>query len=214
MKILSHRGYWLAAEEKNSPRAFQRSFALSFGTETDIRDCAGHLLISHDPPNGSEPTFGDLIDAVRRYSSTRLTLALNVKADGLVPLLQPLLRDAPMDYFFFDMSVPDMRMYLKAGLPVFTRMSEVEREPAWLDGSAGVWLDAFDADWYGPEVVGSLLRRGKKVCVVSPELHRRPHQAAWSALRPLARHDGLSLCTDMPEEAARVFNAKGVTRAD
>ena len=35
--ILSHRGYWLQTEEKNSRKAFERSFFMGFGTETDIR---------------------------------------------------------------------------------------------------------------------------------------------------------------------------------
>jgi glycerophosphoryl diester phosphodiesterase len=209
MKILSHRGYWLTPGEKNTSAAFQRTFEMGFGTETDLRDCAGKIVISHDPPHGTEPTFTDLIALLRRHASRRLTLALNVKADGLVPLLQPLLRDAPMDFFFFDMSVPDMRSYLSAGLPVFTRMSEVEQQPAWPAESTGVWLDAFQAEWYRPDVIDDLLRAGKQVCIVSPELHKRAYEEAWGRLAPLARRKGISICTDLPEEAARFFADKG-----
>ena len=39
MMILSHRGYW---KEKNLPIAFERSFSLGFGTETDYK---GELVI-------------------------------------------------------------------------------------------------------------------------------------------------------------------------
>lgn len=35
MIILSHRGYWKETHEKNLPIAFERSFSLGFGTETD-----------------------------------------------------------------------------------------------------------------------------------------------------------------------------------
>ena len=57
MKILSHRGYWKAPIEKNTREAFVRSFALGFGTETDIRDYMGELVISHDIPRGGEINF-------------------------------------------------------------------------------------------------------------------------------------------------------------
>jgi glycerophosphoryl diester phosphodiesterase len=49
--VLSHRGYWLTETEKNSPSAFTRSFAMGFGTETDIRDRNSKLVISHDMPD-------------------------------------------------------------------------------------------------------------------------------------------------------------------
>ena len=38
MIIISHRGYWKDAAEKNRPVAFARSFDLGYGTETDVRE--------------------------------------------------------------------------------------------------------------------------------------------------------------------------------
>ena len=38
MQVISHRGYWKAASEKNTQTAFKRSFSLGYGTETDVRD--------------------------------------------------------------------------------------------------------------------------------------------------------------------------------
>ena len=57
MKILSHRGYWNNLTEKNSKSAFRRSFQLGFGTETDVRDLNGELVISHDMPIFDEATL-------------------------------------------------------------------------------------------------------------------------------------------------------------
>lgn len=48
MIVLSHRGYWKNSLEKNKFVAFERSFSMGFGTETDIRDFNGELVISHD----------------------------------------------------------------------------------------------------------------------------------------------------------------------
>ena len=44
MKIISHRGWWRAEIEKNTPRAFQRTLSAGFGTETDVRDFAVSAL--------------------------------------------------------------------------------------------------------------------------------------------------------------------------
>ncbi|SQK72416.1 Uncharacterised protein [Tatumella ptyseos] len=50
MQILSHRGLWTTAEEKNSLQAFCQSFSAGFGTETDVRIIAENwsfLMIFH-----------------------------------------------------------------------------------------------------------------------------------------------------------------------
>jgi hypothetical protein len=203
VKVLSHRGYWLERGERNQRVAFERSFSLGFGTETDIRDRSEQLVISHDAPKGDEMTAESVF---AMPGAPQLTLALNIKADGLAAALVPLCRSRGLeDWFVFDMAVPDMRSYLALGAPVFTRMSEVEREPPWLERAAGVWLDAFESTWYDTAVIQGLLRSGKRVCVVSPELHGREAEATWALLRPLAAEPGLMICTDRPEQAAAFF---------
>ena len=106
------------------------------------------------------------------------------------------------------MSIPDMRSYLAAGMPVYTRMSEVER-PTWLDQAVGVWLDAFDDEWYDSQQISEMLTGGKNVCVVSSELHGRPHDNLWAMLKKFVQQDNLLLCTDFPEEAACYFGLMG-----
>ena len=64
MIIISHRGYWKCVDEKNTEIAFSRSFELDFGTETDVRDCLGKLVISHDMPDGSEIHFEEFLSLV------------------------------------------------------------------------------------------------------------------------------------------------------
>ncbi|GGP25441.1 phosphodiesterase [Silvimonas amylolytica] len=203
MKILSHRGYWKSVEEKNTVTAFERSFSLGFGTETDVRDCAGTLVISHDMPTGNEQTFASFLDSV---PDGRLTLALNVKADGMAATIHRMMKDYPdQDWFVFDMSIPDMKAYLDLGMPVFARISEVEREIPWVERVKGIWLDAFHGDWFDADCVEQFLVQGKEVCIVSPDLHRRDHLPMWAMLRRVAHHDRLTLCTDFPEDAQRFF---------
>ncbi len=206
MKILSHRGYWKESSEKNTDIAFRRSFSLGFGTETDVRDLQGALVISHDMPCGDEHSLSDCLG----YLGDRdLPLALNIKADGLADVLAATMRRHEIkDWFVFDMSIPDTRAYLEIGAPVFVRLSEVEQVPVWLDRASGIWLDAFEGEWYDATLIENLIAQGKRVCVVSPELHRRPHLHCWSLLSPLRHHEGLMLCTDFPELARAYFEAR------
>jgi hypothetical protein len=182
--------------------AFRRSFDGGFGLETDVRDLAGTLVISHDMPAGGEMSFAAFLGLL---GGRDLPLALNVKADGLVePLVRAMATAGVSDWFVFDMSIPDTLAYLDAGVPVYVRMSECEPESPLLERASGVWLDAFFGDWYGPDRIESLLGRGKRVCVVSPELHRRSYESLWQSLERFSAHPGLALCTDHPERA-RVF---------
>lgn len=207
MKIISHRGYWKQDSEKNSREAFIRSFELGFGAETDVRDAVGKILISHDPPNGEEISFEEMLQLHSEIDET-LPLALNVKADGLQAMAAGLLRlHGLADYFFFDMSIPDMIGYHKAGLRFFTRRSELETEPVLLKQASGVWVDLFQSDWITESIVNSYFDLKKKVCLVSPDLHKRDHRPFWEDLSKWdTRYDDrLMLCTDFPEQAQRLF---------
>lgn len=208
MRILSHRGFWLAPPEKNTAEAFTRSFGSGFGTETDLRDLDGTLVIAHDPPRrGAMPAETFL--SLHRAADPGLPLALNIKADGLQAMVAGLLeRFEVPDAFVFDMSVPDMLGWLRAGVPVFTRLSDVEPEPLMADRAAGVWLDAFHSDWWNAGTVARLLDAGLRVCIVSPDLHRRDHRPVWDRLAAAAEvtgSDRLMLCTDFPQDAKEFF---------
>jgi glycerophosphoryl diester phosphodiesterase len=204
MKIISHRGFWRAEEEKNSEIAFRRSFDLNYGTETDVRDSEGQLVISHDIPQGNEMAFDSFLSIMNKKE---LLLAINIKADGLAQLLKKMMQKyCRSKWFVFDMSIPDMRSHLEVGNPVFARMSEVETEPAWLDRIEGIWLDSFERDWIKRELIENFIRKGKRVCVLSPEIHGRAHEPVWNTLLPQSKEDSLILCTDIPEQAREFFS--------
>jgi hypothetical protein len=185
INILSHRGYWRSSEEKNLRTAFERSFSLGFGTETDLRDLYKKLVVSHDIPDESAMTGSEFFEIYRQYSS-ELTLALNV----------------------FDMSVPDGLQYIKqGGFNVFTRQSEYEKEPSFYDQAQGVWMDMFVNDWIEEKDIEKHLEKGKKICIVSPDLHKRNYLPFWEKLSKMsvAESKNLMLCTDFPEEAKKLF---------
>ncbi|MDN6855930.1 phosphodiesterase [Pseudomonas sp. CAN2814] len=203
MQIISHRGYWLERPERNLKVAFCRSFDLGFGTETDVRDVAGRLVISHDMPSGEEMSLDDLL---RIMAGRNLPLAMNIKADGLCePLKATFEAHGHSNWFVFDMAVPDMRSYLASGVCTYTRLSEVEPVPAWLNEADGIWLDSFGSEWYSRDQLSRLLADGKEICVVSSELHGREHLPLWQLLAEFQGAENLTLCTDLPESARSFF---------
>ena len=207
MKILAHRGHWLEREEMNSFRAFERAWSGGHGIETDLRDLNGAVVISHDPPGPGVRSLEEFLAAyTARGAGT--PLALNIKADGLqTTIAKALQKSRVRNYFVFDMSVPDSLHYLRTGLPVFVRLSEYEGETSLLERAVGVWLDAFEGEWWTLDTLRSLHTRGKVIAIVSPELHKRPHEKLWRTLRELEDEirEGLMLCTDFPDAAAATF---------
>lgn len=203
MIILSHAGRWQKGGEKNTESAFRQSFALGFGTTVDVRDSGGRLVVSRGIPSGREMPLDDFLGLLE---GKRLPLAVAVRADGLaLTLKEAMERHGVGDWFVFDVSFSDMRAYLYADVPVFVRMSDMERSPAGFDLAAGVWLDTFAGAWYDTSLIASLLRRGKKVTLVSPELRDRDPESFWRMIAPLTQEPGLMLCTEWPEIASRFF---------
>ena len=204
MEIISHRGLWEAQEEKNTKNSFNKSFDLGFGTETDVRDANGDLVISHDIPGGNEMTLREFCSL---KGVTDYTLALNIKSDGLAAKLKNTLNEFGLTkWFVFDMSIPDTLGHLQVGNPVFTRLSDIEINTVLLNESVGVWLDAFISDWYGEKIILDLLNQGKKVCIVSPELHGRNYERVWEMLKPISVNENLLICTDFPIQAKHYFD--------
>jgi hypothetical protein len=213
--ILAHRGLWKLRGERNTPAALAAALDAGFGVETDVRDCLGRLVISHDMPVGNEQRFEDFLDHYLLAQSSA-PLAINVKSDGLAESIRTSLHCRGItNYFCFDMSVPDSRSYTALGMRVFARLSELEPSSIVTERAAGIWLDAFEGTWFDADTIQYCLARGQDVCVVSPELHGRPHAPLWETLHhclakehgstaPAARRGRLMLCTDFPEQFAGV----------
>lgn len=208
MEIIAHRGLWNSEVEKNSLESLKEAICQGFGIETDIRDFQGKLVISHNIADASCPELESLLEYYRQ-KECRNRLALNVKADGLQEGLLRLLKAYQIrDYFLFDMSVPEMVSYQKSRLRFFTRNSDIERECVMYPQAAGVWMDTFfEEEWLTEAMVKHHVGEGKEVCIVSPEIHGYGYLPAWDMLKRtgLCKHQGVSLCTDLPKEARRYF---------
>ena len=208
MIVISHRGWWYNVDERNKREAFVRSFDAGFGTETDLRDIHGTIVISHDMPCGDEMTFAELLDVM---AGRNLPLALNIKADGMGQIIKQMLKEAGhTNYFTFDMSIPDEVVQLSLGLNVFTGFSDLLSPPPMLNEAKGVWLDAFRKVWYDGEIISDLLAKGKRVCIVSEELHKRDPREQWQMILEsgICDNEHLMLCTDIPQYAQEFFQKK------
>jgi hypothetical protein len=207
MEIISHRGYWIEKSEKNTTLSFERSFELGYGTETDIRDYNGNLVISHDIPTENSILIDDFFRVYKNLSNS--TLALNIKSDGLQSILSSKLEEYNIhNYFVFDMSIPDSIGYINNQIKVFSRQSEYERIPSFYDKVEGIWLDSFQNEWYDLNLIINHIEKGKKVAIVSSELHGRDQMGLWEFIKisNLYKEKKLILCTDFPELASKYFN--------
>lgn len=210
MKILAHRGYWNDKISNNSPRALREALEKGFGFESDLRDYKGDLVISHNIAHeGSQPAE-EVFNWLAEFED-RFCFAINIKADGLKELLRDNLEKYHLhNYFTFDMSVPQMIEYADYGLQFYSRQSEVETQLVLYEKASGVWIDGFwSTDWITEELLKEHIANGKKVCLVSPDLHKRDYADFWERLlRFDIDFSHVMLCTDFPEEAAAFFASK------
>lgn len=208
MEIISHRGCWRKVSEKNTYEAFLRSFEFGFGTETDLRDLNGVVVISHDMPlKLNSPISFDEFLSLYNLTGCNRTLALNIKADGLqVPVKSSLDRFSITNYVLFDMSIPDLVLTKEHGLKYLSRVSDLEKEAVLLAGAEGIWLDEFEGGWLNRARLEKVLGLGKRVFVVSSELHGSDPLEKWELLSPYS-NENLVLCTDYPEKAQKFFGA-------
>ena len=204
-RIYAHRGLWGASADQNSIEAILTALEEGFSVETDIRDFARELRVSHDPAHEQSPTWTELLNAIelleRRLANQ--TLALNIKSDGLIPLFQESgLPNSP--HFFFDFSVPEEQRYRSQGMPFASRLSEYEipTSSSFGTGAAAIWLDGFHDDWYvdSPFIENFLLTNPATTLVlVSPELHGREFSRAWRWFRDkYVSGSNIAICTDYP----------------
>lgn len=208
MEILAHRGFWKTVQEKNSFVALERAFRGGYGVETDIRDFRGELVISHDIATETAVSLDCVLQIYKELHGTG-TLALNVKADGIQKLLINLLEKYQIsNYFLFDMSVPELVVNKEMELRYYTRHSDVEAECVLYESADGVWMDSFyNETWLTKERIEEHLKKGKSVCIVSPELHKKEHNEVWDMLKQsgLYQYPELKLCTDYPDKAKEYF---------
>jgi glycerophosphoryl diester phosphodiesterase len=207
-RIFAHRGLWLSTGlEKNSIEAFTRALEAGFSLELDLRDHNGEIIVSHDPVSSKDTIlkYSDFLSLAQAFPES--LLGLNIKSDGLAPLLS---RKPPVNsHFFFDMSIPETLQYRKQGLPVATRASEYE--PLNDKSAKYFWIDSFVKDLRSDEIrdlIGHPSAPSLMV-FVSPELHGRDKSEFWERFVSLYReNDFIGICTDYPDEFSELVRRR------
>ncbi len=216
MNILAHRGLWKELSERNTIQALTDACENGFGIETDLREYAGEIIISHDIGDKESPVFESFLEKYYTKGSN-LPLALNVKEDGIQQRVKDLLvKFNVTNYYFFDMSIPEMVVYDKMKLAFYTRYSDIEPVPVMYDKAMGVWVDAFFEEFDMVESIKKYLEDNKQVTLISPEIHSKEFQNIWEQLKDggISDSERFSLCTDIPCEAREYFrggNSNGNT---
>ncbi len=144
-------------------------------------------------------------------------LALNIKSDGLVThLADYLAKFDTKESFVFYTSVPDQLTFyrnrrIQLSYPIFSCASEYEPVILLYEACHGVWLDAFESTWYDVAYIKNILELGKKVYIVSSELHKREdYLTLWAMLKNsgLTQSKKLILFTDISEKAQQYFEGE------
>lgn len=208
MEIVAHRGCWYSEEEKNTKESLIRAFEKRFGIETDIRDRNGQLVISHNISNTSSILLEEILQKYKEINSN-VVLELNIKADGIQEMLQEIMYKYEINnYFVFDMSIPEMVISKAIGINFFTRNSDIEEQCVLYEDAEGVWLDSFYIEnWLTPEIIQNHLNKGKKISIISPEIHGFSNFSVWEMLKKYKFHKNnrVYLCTDLPIKAKEYF---------
>lgn len=205
MEILAHRGFWKKKNEQNKLVAFKRAINSGFGIETDIRDFNGKLVISHSLPDTNSIKLSELLKLILK-SKKKIYLALNVKSDGLLNLIKKEKDLKKIEYFLFDMSVPQQKIFDDNNLKYFIRISEIEKNFIMCKAK-GAWVDSFFKIWYNEKILKKI--KYNRLVIVSSELHKRKnYRKQWNMLRSLNLNKKLLICTDYPDKANHFFNDK------
>jgi glycerophosphoryl diester phosphodiesterase len=175
MKMIAHRGVWTPSRSENSLPALLDALNRGFAIETDIRQHEGEIVLSHDPVRVPNPvaTLEDLLKQAQLFP--RNLIFLNVKEDGLLPLLQ---RSKPWERHetvFFDMSTPELVRYSKI-IPkqnLATRWSDLECEPVLYSKCDWLWVDCFEQEISFGHADAKKYLTEKRLVFVSPQLHGR-----------------------------------------
>jgi hypothetical protein len=164
MRLVAHRINTLA-----ELAALDERCAIEF----DLRDSGGKILVTHDPFTDGED-FSEFVGLLKgRF------LIVNIKSEGIEYKVLELLKGAGCeDFFLLDCSPPMMMKLSSAGetrLAVrFSEMETLESVLCWKGRVQWVWVDCFFGQTLNAYVADLLRAEGFKLCLVSPDLQKRP----------------------------------------
>lgn len=166
MRLVAHR-----INSSTELAALDKGCAIEF----DLRDSGGKIIVTHDPFTDGED-FAEFVGLLKgRF------LIVNIKSEGIEYQVLELLKVAGCeDFFLLDCSPPMMMKLSSAGeTRLAVRFSEVETLETvlrWSGRVQWVWVDCFFGRTLTKEISEELKKRGFKLCLVSPDLQKRPDE--------------------------------------
>ncbi len=220
--ILAHRANLTGPRSavENSLADCARALEAGFGLETDLRrDAAGAFYISHDPlPRTAANSLEAYTELFARHPSAEL--AINVKELGYEPELVALMKSGRLGarsfYFDFELLEPETpgaaQRKIKAlpdgrGIALASRLSD-RKEPLaqCLSIPADiVWADEFDGLWLTAKEVEAVRAAGRRLFVISPELHGFDATTMKRRWRDFREWGVDGVCTDFALQAREFF---------
>lgn len=212
--ILAHRGNTTGPDRaaENGLAAIGRALRLGWGLEIDIRrDAAGRFYVSHDPAPPGDAAPADGVCALLR-AHPRAQVALNIKELGdEAALVDYLDGQGVLDQCcLFDMELLETppgataRIFraLHPTVAIAARVSDRGESLAQalsIDVAQTIWLDEFDGPWATRADLDRLKAAGRRVWMVSPDLHGASLQDARRRWREVLTWGLDGLCTDYAE---------------
>jgi glycerophosphoryl diester phosphodiesterase len=220
--ILAHRANLAGPHSavENSLEACARALEAGFGLETDLRrDAAGAFYISHDPlPRAAGNRLESYTELFTRHPTAEL--AINVKELGYEPALVALMKSGRLGarsfYFDFELLEPETpgaaQGKIKAlpsgnGVALASRLSD-RNEPltqCLAIPAEIVWADEFDSLWLTAREAEAVRAAGRRLFVISPELHGFDKAAMVRRWRDFRDWGVDGVCTDYALEARGFF---------
>ena len=142
-----------------------------FGVEVDVRENQKKkcLMLAHDP-------YDEGIDFKKFIEKYRHGLLItNIKSERIEQECLEIFNNFKVDnYFFLDSSFPMMVHLAKHcnNINFAIRFSEYESLPTLY--SEWIWVDCFNKFPLNYEIFQILRSESRKICIVSPELQKRP----------------------------------------
>lgn len=173
---------------------------MKYGVEIDIRSHGENLILHHEPYVAGEE-FSAWLELYKHG-----TLILNVKEEGLEPIIINLMASKGIEnYFFLDQSFPFLVKHSVAcRYRSAVRVSEFESIETALNLTGRVnwvWVDCFTKFSLTQEDAIRLKNNGFKICLVSPELHGRNAEYEIPLLATKLREENINadaVCTKCP----------------
>lgn len=212
--ILAHRGNTTGPDRaaENGLAAIGRALRLGWGLEIDIRRAPdGRFYVSHDAVAFATAAPADGVCALLR-AHPRAQVALNVKELGDEAALIDFLDHQGVlpQCCLFDMELLEdapgttARAFraLHPTVAIAARVSdrgEPIAQALGIDVAQTIWLDEFDGPWATRADVDRLKAAGRRVWMVSPDLHGATLQETRRRWREVLTWGLDGLCTDYAE---------------